>query len=117
MERGPVRLMEYHAHIYWKDAVERKQAMAIREWLYDYNFQLGRVWDQLVGPHTRPMYQVIYDSSTKDLIEKFLDVNKQDMSVLLHESINDDLRDHTDGARWLGEPLELNLGVFENEKT
>ena len=41
----------------------------------------------------------------------------QDMSILLHESINDDLRDHTDGARWLGEPLELNLGVFENEKT
>ena len=64
--------MKYHAHIYWKNPVERKQAMAIREWLADNNFELGRVWDQAIGPHTEAMYQVIYDSSSKDLIEKFL---------------------------------------------
>ena len=76
--------MEYHAHIYWKNAAERKQAMAIREWLADNNFELGRVWDQAIGPHTEAMYQVMYDSSSKDLIEKFLKVNAHDMSILLH---------------------------------
>ena len=104
--------MEYHAHIYWKNAAERKQAMAMREWLEEKNFQLGRVWDQEIGPHTEAMYQVIYDSSRKDLIESFLKVNRQNMSILLHEAIKDDLRDHTDGARWLGEELSLKLYVF-----
>ena len=31
------------------------------------------------------------------------------LRVLLHESINNDLRDHTEGARWLGEPVALDL--------
>lgn len=105
--------MDYHAHIYWKNSSERKQAMAIREWLEENNFQLGRVWDQAIGPHTEAMYQVIYDSSQKDYIESFLKVNRYGMSILLHEAINDDLRDHTDGARWLGEELPLKLYVFE----
>ena len=104
--------MQYHAHIYWRNSTERQQAMRIREWLADNNFQLGRVWDMPIGPHTAPMYQVIYDSSSKDLLESFLRVNKDTMSILLHEAINDDYRDHTDGARWLGEALALKLDIF-----
>ena len=68
--------MEYHAHIYWRNASERKQAMRIREWLEENNFQLGRVWDEAIGPHTAPMYQVIYDTTRKDYIESFLKVNR-----------------------------------------
>ena len=104
--------MNYHAHIYWKNAAERNQAMRIREWLEENNFQLGRVWDDEIGTHTAPMYQVIYDTTRKDYIESFLKVNRYDMSILLHEAIKDDLRDHTDGARWLGEELPLKLYVF-----
>ena len=104
--------MDYHAHIYWRNAAERQQAMRLRDWLEDNNFQLGRVWDQAIGPHTEAMYQVIYDSSRKDYIESFLRVNRDTMSILLHEAIRDDLRDHTDGARWLGEELSLKLYVF-----
>jgi aromatic ring-cleaving dioxygenase len=33
---------------------------------------------------------------------------------LLHEDINDDVRDHTEGARWLGEPLQLDLVWLKN---
>ena len=55
---------------------------------------------------------VTYDSSNKDLVEQYLTVNRNTNTVLLHESINDDLRDHTDGARWLGEALTLKLDIF-----
>lgn len=73
---------------------------------------MGRVWDKPVGPHPLPMYQVVYNSSNQNLVEQFLREYRGTNTVLLHESINDDLRDHTEGARWLGETLELKLDIF-----
>jgi DOPA 4,5-dioxygenase len=104
--------MEYHAHIYWKNLKERERAMLIREWMGEQDVMLGRIHNVPVGPHPLPMYQVVYDTLTKSKIEKFLELNHDTMSVLLHESINDDYRDHTDGARWLGEALKLDLSIF-----
>lgn len=104
--------MDYHAHIYWRNSAERERAMLLREWLETNNFQLGRVWDEAIGPHSAPMYQVIYSTLRKDYIEKFLKVNRINNPILLHEAIKDDLRDHTDGARWLGDELPLKLYIF-----
>ena len=108
--------MNYHAHIYWRNAAERERAMTLREWLTEQGCQMGRVWDTPIGPHTEAMYQVIYNSHNKERVESFLKVNKNTNSILLHEAINDDLRDHTDGARWLGEELPLKLYVFTENK-
>ena len=105
--------MEYHAHIYWTNDVERERALSFRDYLQEHGFKLGRVWNQPIGPHPLPMYQVIYDSSNKELIENFLKTHRETNTILLHESINDDLRDHTDGVRWLGEALELKLEFFK----
>jgi aromatic ring-cleaving dioxygenase len=33
---------------------------------------------------------------------------------LIHEKTNDHMYDHTEGARWLGTPLELNLEFLLN---
>lgn len=107
--------MDYHAHIYWKNAEERSRAMRFREWLENEGCIMGRVWDEPIGPHTMPMYQVIYNTDKKGRIESFLQANRETMSILLHEAINDDLRDHTDGARWLGEELPLKLYIFNDE--
>ena len=105
--------MEYHAHIYWRDTKERARAISFRQHLADLDCELGRIWDMPIGPHPLPMYQIIYTSSNKDLVEKYLAVNRSTNTILLHESINDDLRDHTDGARWLGEALDLKLDFFK----
>ena len=107
-------MMEYHAHIYWENPSQRDRAMMLREWLEQEGCVMGRVWDWPISPHPLPMYQVIYNEYNKGRIESFLKVNRETNKILLHESINDDLRDHTEGARWLGEPLLLNLSVFEN---
>jgi DOPA 4,5-dioxygenase len=108
--------MDYHAHIYWGTPTERYTAMAIREWFTNQpGCTLGRVWDQPVGPHPLPMYQVVYSTYNKDFIESFLRVNHETNSILLHESIKDDLRDHSEGVRWLGPELQLKLEIFLQE--
>ena len=105
--------MDYHAHIYWRTDQEKDRALSFRNYLQDAGCTLGRVWNQPIGPHPLPMYQALYDSSNKELVESFLISHRVTNTVLLHESINDDLRDHTDGARWLGDPLELKLEIFD----
>ncbi len=100
--------MNYHAHIYWSTLEERQEAMSIRAYLHDNGCALGRIWDRPIGPHPLPMYQVMYDSSNKDCIEKYL--KQSTLTILLHEDVGvDHVRDHTEGARWIGKTLELDL--------
>lgn len=42
-------------------------------------------------------------------IEAELIVNRVNCLILIHEKTNDHMYDHTEGARWLGTQLELNL--------
>lgn len=101
--------MKYHAHIYWRNDVERTMALAMRPSLQSMGCGLGQVHDRAIGPHPLPMYQVMYDSNQQHKIETFLRVPSS-LSILLHEDIGiDHVRDHTQGARWFGEPLELDL--------
>lgn len=104
--------MNYHAHIYWKDDQERQMAMFLRTHLHDNGCTLGRIWDRPVGPHPLPMYQVMYNSSNKSCIEDYLKLST--LTILLHEDIGaNHVRDHTEGARWIGEPLKLDLEFLE----
>lgn len=105
--------MEYHAHIYWTNAEQRIQALKIRDSLVALGCQVGRVHDVAIGPHPTAMFQAVYDSSTQLQVESMLAYMREDLSVLLHESVNDDVRDHTEGARWLGEQLQLDLVWLE----
>jgi DOPA 4,5-dioxygenase len=101
--------MQYHAHVYWRNSQQKQIALDLILRLKLMGCDVGRVHDKPIGPHTLPMYQVTYDSAIQERVEQFLDQNRQDLSILLHESINDDVRDHTEGARWLGQPLLLDL--------
>jgi len=74
---------------------------------------LGAIHDRPIGPHPLSMYQIIYDSSIQNEVETLLRI--QPMSILLHEDIGiDHVKDHTDGARWINTPLELDLQFLEN---
>lgn len=102
--------MNYHAHIYWSNAVQREHAMEIRTYLHNNGCALGRIWDKPIGPHPLPMYQVMYDSSIKNCVETFLYQSHHHLSILIHEDIGvDHVRDHTEGAWWIGAALDLDL--------
>lgn len=101
--------MEYHAHIYWRSSDQKQVAIDMRKQLAELGCLVGSVHDEPIGPHPLPMFQAIYTTDNQNSVEQLIENNRQDLSVLLHESINDDVRDHTEGARWLGEQLDLDL--------
>lgn len=103
--------MYYHAHVYWSTPEQRATALSLRDPLAKTGAGLGRVWDEPIGPHPLPMYQVSYCDDIKNLVEHWLD--DESLSVLLHEDTGDDLRDHTEGARWIGSKLNLDLVWLE----
>ena len=74
---------------------------------------LGAIHDRPIGPHPLPMYQIMYDTPIQTEVETLLRI--QPMSILLHEDIGiDHVKDHTDGARWINTPLDLDLQFLEN---
>ena len=103
--------MNYHAHIYWKHIGERVQALSLRSQLKELGCDLGKVHDRPIGPHPLPMYQANYSTAIAESVESLL--KSTGLTVLLHEDTGDDIRDHTHGARWLGETLELDLVWLE----
>lgn len=60
-----------------------------------------------IGPHPYPMFEVDYDDSNKVWLETFL--SSFDLSVLLHEYTGSHVRDHTEGARWFNDELDLDI--------
>ena len=105
--------MNYHAHVYCRNQAERTIALSLRASFQSIGCGLGNVHDRPIGPHPLPMYQIMYDSSNQAEVESLLRI--QPMSILLHEDIGvDHVRDHTDGARWINEPLQLDLKFLEN---
>lgn len=99
--------MYYHAHIYWSSVEDRTLALDVREKLAALDCGLGRVWDEPIGPHPLPMYQVNYCTTIQEPVEKLL--TDSGLTILLHEETGDDLHDHTEGARWLGQKLTLDI--------
>lgn len=106
--------MNYHAHIYWVNEIEMIKALSFRLVLHDNGCGLGRIKKKAIGPHPLPMYQVLYDEKNKEFTEGYLASASAGLSILLHENIgDDDYRDHTEGARWIGPRLELKLDFFQ----
>lgn len=104
--------MRYHAHIYWQNEDQRREALNLRETLREMGSKVGSIHEEAVGPHPYAMYQVNYNSNIAETVEGLLSKTKLD--ILLHEDTGDDLRDHTEGARWLGNKLTLNLEWLKN---
>lgn len=103
--------MQYHAHIYWQNESQRREALNLRQPLQALGCQLGRIWNEPIGPHPLAMYQVNYSDANAANVETLLAITKLD--ILLHEDTGDDVRDHTEGARWLGNKLKLDIAWLE----
>ena len=99
--------MKYHAHIYWHNEDQRRRALFLRFPLKELGCLLGSICEKPIGPHPQAMYQANYTSDNAQAVESLL--AESGLDVLLHEDTGDDVRDHTQGARWLGNELKLDL--------
>lgn len=103
----------FHAHFYFTEP-RRESALLIRSRLESEGFpvEFGRVHLGLVGPHTLPMYTLVFKRENFTDIVTWLMQNHGDHSVLIHPESGDDLIDHTTHALWLGERLPIDVSAF-----
>ncbi len=101
------KISGYHAHIYYVKET-RSAAEELRSQLDTlFPVKLGRMHDTNVGPHTAPMYQVVFSSADFCELVPWLMLNRRGLDILIHPETGDDLEDHSTHALWLGNKLDL----------
>ena len=106
--------MNYDIHIYWRNSDERNEALALQKVLIENNVQTFPLVEQPIGPHPYPMFESHVTTQTLAGIESLLTLNRKTCSILIHGKTGDHVYDHTKGARFLGEPLKLNIEFLRN---
>ena len=102
----------WHAHIYYAPA-QREAAAALRDQLgrHEAVIFVGRMMDHGVGPHPIPQYEIHFREAA--VPEMTAALQASGLRVLIHPLTLDDLADHTIHARWLGEPVELDVTTLD----
>ena len=106
--RQIARIGSYHAHIYYDPAATRDVAERLRARVAErFEVQIGRWHDELVGPHTRSMFQIAFRRAEFATLVPWLMLNREGLAVLVHPNTENPRRDHLVHALWLGEILDI----------
>lgn len=103
----------YHAHIYF-ELEQQALASRIHELIRTSRSDITAIFplvNRLVGPHTKPMFEVHFNDNRHGFIE-WLDAHREGLSVLIHPVTPDELADHTLHAKWLGDVLPIKEEIF-----
>ena len=106
----PIR--DYDAHIYF---TEKTQGLAekLREKLIAQfsgkTLRVGPLFNEWIGPHTAFMFELNFTKENLEPVLSYLFHHRDNLSVLIHEVTDNDPRDHTLGAIWLGKKVELDF--------
>ena len=106
--------MNYDIHIYWRNNDERNEALALQKVLIENSIQTFPFVEKPIGSHPYPMFESHVSNQTLPVIESLLVASRKNCSILIHEKTGDHIYDHTKRARFLGEPLELNIEFLRN---
>lgn len=107
---------KYHAHIYYDRYDTRWRAKEVRRELQSFNgIKIGRMHDQLIGPHTKPQFAIELPLAQFGKVVPWLIVNRTCLDVLVHPITGDDWDDHTAYPLWLGDAVPLDLDKLNEE--
>ncbi len=111
----PSVIASWHAHVYF-DAASRKGAWALRETIaaeLSGSIELGRFHEGPVGPHPIGSCQLAFPAAGFAHVVGWLVLNHGALDVFVHPNTGDALRDHRDGALWIGRSYPLNLAALD----
>ena len=108
----------YHAHIYYA-LEQRAVAVTLRLHLRELKASgaipqllfVGQLRDRSVGPHPIPQFEIHYTKEVLPVIVPLIEASG--LTALVHPLTDDDLADHTTLARWIGQPLDLDLTTLD----
>jgi DOPA 4,5-dioxygenase len=110
-------IQSYHIHIYFEGPEQRRVAETLREEIAErFSVLIGRWHDRLVGPHTRPMYQVALSSLEFARLVPWLMLNRRGLAVLIHPNTGRPKSDHVTHAMWLGEILDIHATTLPDHQ-
>lgn len=73
------------------------------------------IFPRPVGPHPIGMFEVnIFTPSQFGAFIPWLVINRGPLSALIHPNTGDDVRDHSQRATWMGQPLPLDIDMLED---
>ncbi|ORY55344.1 DOPA-like domain-containing protein [Leucosporidium creatinivorum] len=76
-----------------------------------------KFWEVPVGPHPVAMFEVnTFTPAQLGAIMGFLVAYRGGLSVLIHPNTDDEYRDHTERATWMGQPYPLNVSFLRKDK-
>jgi len=115
----------YHLHIYFVPGTDAEQnALDVAQELENRfpnaitdSHRVGKV-----GPHSQANIGVTITPESFGEVVSWLQLNRQDLSILVHPRTGDEWVDHQDAAMWIGSPVDFNDKFFEplrpkNKKT
>ena len=103
----------FHAHVYFNEEsklMARELCQAAGE---KFGLKVGRFHEKLVGPHPCWSCQITFGTRDFERFIPWLEKQRQNLTIFVHALTGNDLKDHTEFAYWLGEPVKLNLEMFE----
>lgn len=87
--------------------------------------RIYRFWEEPIGPHPIAMFEVnLFTPAQFGAFIPWLVINRGPLSALVHPNCVDpetgeheeEYRDHTQRATWLGNPIALDLGMFHGRE-
>lgn len=108
--KRPVNVHQaYHAHIYFDADTVGFVEQLTTDIARQFDLQVGRIHQKLVGPHTRWSVQILFSDKDFDRFVPWLDQQRKDLTVLVHGQTGDAIQDHTEFAYWLGDSVAIDL--------
>jgi aromatic ring-cleaving dioxygenase len=78
--------------------------------------RIYRFWDRPLGPHPLASFEVnLFTPAQFGAFIPWLIINRGPLSVLIHPNTviqGEEVRNHTQRATWLGEPVALDIGFL-----
>lgn len=102
----------YHAHIYFEKETLNFATQLCKQIGTNFDLPVGRIHEGLVGPHPKWSCQISFAKKDFSALIPWLDKNRDGLTILVHGVSDNNLRDHTEYAYWLGDSEKLNLSMF-----